>query len=108
MIERRRRTNPTRTVFIVLALIIVAVIIWQFTSFHDALTRLPRGWTVAGASVAGKKPPEVILQLRSAYSQTLVLRYRNETFALDPVKILRTVLARRPSLLKYAPRIVWR
>lgn len=87
MIERRRRTNPTRTIFVVLALIIVAVIIWQFTSFQDALTRLPRGWTVAGASVAGKKPPEVILQLRSAYSQTLVLRYRNETFALDPAEV---------------------
>ena len=87
MIERRRRANPTQTIFVVLAIVIVAVIIWQFTSFQDALARMPRGWTVAGASVAGLKPPEVILTLRSVYSQTLILRYRNETFTLEPAGV---------------------
>ena len=84
MLESRRRPSRARTISIILALVIVSVIIWQFAAFQDALNRMPRGWTVAGAPAAGQTPPEVIQRLRITLDQTITLRYRSEIIFLSP------------------------
>jgi beta-lactamase class A len=84
VLEPRRRAGRAQTILVLLALGITAVLIWQFVSFQDALGRLPRGWTVAGASVAGQKPQDVVLRLRPVLSQTVTLHYRAETLTLAP------------------------
>lgn len=87
MLDSRQHTNRAWTILILLASAVVAIILWQFTSFQDALARMPRGWTVAGAPVAGQKPQDIVLKLGAAFSQTVTLHYRDETLTLSPQEI---------------------
>jgi beta-lactamase class A len=87
VIERRRSAGRAQTIFVLLIVAIVVFLVWQFIAFQDALGRMPAGWTVAGASATGLKPQQVILNLRSAFSQTVTLHYRNESLTLSPQEV---------------------
>ena len=87
MIDNRKRTSRAPAIFVLLVLAVIAFIIWQFTSFQYVLARMPRGWTVAGASASEQTPQQVILNLQATFSQTVTLRYRSETLALAPAEV---------------------
>ena len=87
MIDSRKRTPRARTIFIILIVAVVVLIVWQFAAFQYALARMPSAWTVAGAPAAGQTPQQVIQKLRATFSQTVTLRYRNETLTLSPQEV---------------------
>ena len=87
MIDSRKRTSRTQTIFTLLVIAVVGVIVWQFAAFQYALARMPSGWTVAGAPAAGQTPQQIILKLRTAFSQTVTLHYRSETLTLAPQEV---------------------
>ena len=84
MIDSRKRTSRTQTIFTFLVIAVVGIIVWQFAAFQYALARMPSGWTVAGAPAAGQTPQQIVLKLQTAFSQTVTLHYRSETLTLDP------------------------
>src|SRR4030042_1930395 len=87
VIDNRKRTSRAQAIFVLLVIAVIAFIVWQFTSFRYVLARMPRGWTVAGASASEQTPQEVILNLQEAFSQTVTLRYRSETLTLSPDEV---------------------
>ncbi len=87
MIDSRKHTSRAQTTFVILVIIVVVVLVWQFAAFQYALARMPSGWTVASAPAAGQTPQQVILKLRTAFSQPVTLRYRGETLPLSPEEV---------------------
>jgi Beta-lactamase enzyme family len=87
VIESRKRTSRAQTIFVILAIAIVVVIVWQFIAFQYALERMPSGWTVAGLSATEQKPQDVILELQTTFNQTVTLHYRGESLTLSPREV---------------------
>lgn len=87
MIDSRRHASRARTIFVILVVVVVVVIVWQFAAFQYALAHMPAGWTVAGAPAAGQTPQQVILKLRTTFTQPVTLRYQNETLTLSPQEV---------------------
>jgi beta-lactamase class A len=87
VIESRKRTSRAQTIFVILAIAIVVVILWQFIAFQYVLERMPSGWTVASMSAAEQKPQDVIIKLRTTFNQTVTLHYRSEAITLSPQEV---------------------
>jgi beta-lactamase class A len=87
VIERRRNTGQAQTIFVLLIIVVVVFLVWQFIAFQDALGRMPKGWTVAGAPATGLKTQQVIVNLQTAFSQTVTLHYRDESLTLSPQEV---------------------
>lgn len=84
MIEFRKHTSP-RLWFALIVLAVVAFLVWQFVAFQFALNRLPQGWTLAGAQVAGMTYDAAARHVQETLTgQPVSLRYRDQVILLQP------------------------
>ncbi len=87
MIEFRKRTSPLVWLAVV-ASALVLFLIWQFIAFQFALNRMPEGWTISGATVAGLTYEAAIRQVQDTLTQQPVrLRYRDQILLLPPAQV---------------------